>query len=210
TLDNSFNPSGFNLSGFFAGTPRPIRGIVIQQSDNKVVIGGRFNDPPNGRVPLVRLKTDGSRDSSYASIDGNNLPNGMIQIRKLIIQADDRVIAMDRSVWRFNTDGLLDSSFHNVDLLIGQQDCPFGCCSCIGAFTGDFETNNEIFIGGAFSDIDDANGPPGPQHWGVAKLNADGTLDNSFTTSHRVGYKIEPANFLRELDGSTLIAFNRV
>src|SRR5439155_216417 len=43
TLDTSFtNHSDFVPAGFFAGRPRPIRGIQIQ-SDSKIVIGGSFN-----------------------------------------------------------------------------------------------------------------------------------------------------------------------
>jgi uncharacterized delta-60 repeat protein len=208
TLDNSFNPSGFIPAGFFAGTPRPIRGIVIQQSDNKVVIGGRFNDPPlNNRVALVRLNTDGSRDSSYAAINGSNLPpNGMIQIRNLIIQADDRVIAIDRSVWRFNTDGSLDPTFNNVDLRAEQQtDTDFVSAE---AFNIAPTSDGGFLIGGSFSDINDASGPPGPEHWGAAKLHSDGSLDTSFTTSHREGSKIEPGIFTRQTDGSVRIVFN--
>src|SRR5207249_11171490 len=36
------------------------------------------------------------------------------------------------------------------------------------------------------------------------------TLDMGFATSHQVGDKIEPANFFRQSDGSTQIAFNRL
>ncbi|PYL61120.1 MAG: hypothetical protein DMF31_02830, partial [Verrucomicrobia bacterium] len=74
SLDHTgFNASGFAPSGFSGGSPRPIRAIVIQ-SDGKIVIGGRFNGSPNNRIALVRLNTDGSRDFSYAAINGNNLP----------------------------------------------------------------------------------------------------------------------------------------
>ena len=74
-----------------------------------------------------------------------------------------------------------------------------------------FESDGGIFIDGIFSDIDDlAPGPSNGQRWGVAKLTSDGNLDTSFTTSHEEGQKIEPTSFLRESDGSTFIAFNRL
>ncbi len=197
SLDTGFNGSGFVPSGF---SPRPIRGIVIQ-SDGKIVIGGRFNGSPNNRIALVRLNTDGSRDFSYAAINGNNLPpNGMIQIRGVLIQPDDKVIAIDRSVWRFNTDGSLDPTFNNVALLVQQQpDTDFASGE---AFNIARTADGGFLVGGIFTDIDDASGPPGPEYWGAAKLHADGTLDTSFNTSHREGLKIEPSSFARQIDGS--------
>src|SRR5436190_8068863 len=206
TVDSTFNASGFVPAGFSGGGPRPIRGIVIQ-SDGKIVIGGRFNGSPNNRIALVRLNTDGSRDFSYAAINGNNLPpNGMIQIRGVLIQPDDKVIAIDRSVWRFNTDGSLDPTFNNVALLVQQQpDTDFASGE---AFNIAGTADGGFLVGGIFTDIDDASGPPGPEYWGAAKLHADGTLDTSFNTSHREGLKIEPSSFARQTDGSVQIAFN--
>lgn len=205
-VDTTFQPSGFIVSTMIGGVLRPIRGIGIQ-SDGRIVIGGRFNGPPN-RIPLVRLNTDGSRDAGYAAIDGNTLPpDGLLQqIRGLIIQADDKVIAIGRSIWRFNTDGSLDSSFNNVALLVQQQ---FDTAVASGeAFNIAAMTGGGFFIGGVFTDIDDASGPPGPEYWGAAKLHSDGTLDTSFTTSHREGFRIEPGIFTRDTDGSVRIAFN--
>jgi uncharacterized delta-60 repeat protein len=207
TVDNTFNASGFVPSGS-PNSPRPIRGIVIQ-SDNKIVIGGRFNGLYNfSRVPLVRLNTDGSRDTNYAAIEGYTLPpNGIIQVRGVIIQPDDKVIAISRSVWRFNTDGSLDSTFNNVALLVEQQtDTDVASAE---AFTIAPTSDGGFLIGGSFTDIDDpAPGSPGPEYWGVAKLHADGTLDTSFSTSHREGLRIEPGSFARLTDGSVRIAFN--
>jgi uncharacterized delta-60 repeat protein len=221
TLDTGFNASGFAPSGFFAGTPRPIRGIAIQ-SDGKVVIGGRFQvdasfaSNPTGnvfnRLPLIRLNTDGSADQSYGYF-GFLPPDGLIQVRNLIIQQPgDKVIAVSRSVWRFNahtndnTDGSLDPMFYNVALLLQQQfDTDIASAE---AFNIALTSDGGFFIGGIFTDVDDANGPPNGERWGAAKLHADGTLDTSFTTSHKVGSKIEPGNFTRESDGSILTAFN--
>src|SRR5438132_3544024 len=216
TLDTTFKPSSFTPWVDFAGRVRPVRGLVIQ-SDGKIVIGGRFtvsasfaSNPTGGtfkRLPVVRLNPDGTADQSYgyfgfgpADFKANNQTDG------LVIQPDDKVISGGGSIWRFNTDGSLDSSFHNVDLLIGQQDCPFGCA---GAFIIAYGSDGKLLIGGVFSDIDDAAGPVN-HHWGVAKVNSDGTLDASFTTSHQEGEKIEPANFFRQANGSTFISFSRL
>ena len=205
TLDTGFNASGFVSQGFFGGTPKPIRGIVVQ-SDGKIVIGGRFNGPPNNRIPLVRLNADGSRDSSYI-YSGFLPPEGLIQVRNLIIQPDDKVIAVGRSIWRFNsTDGSLDPTFHNPALLIEQQ-FDTDQASAEG-FNIAVTADGGLFIGGIFTEVDDLGGPSNGERWGAVKLHSDGTVDTSFTTSHKEGYKIEPGNFARQTDTSTLIGFN--
>lgn len=207
TLDSSFNASGFVPTGFFNGAPTPLRGIGIQ-SDNKIVIGGRFNGGSCGNhVPLIRLNTDGIRDTDYI-YTACLPPNGLFQVRGLVIDGNDRVIAIGKSIWRFNTDGSLDSMFHNPDLSFAQQSCAQTdiCPEGFNIAFGDAGTT--LFLGGTFSDIDDAGGPSNGERWGAAKFSAsDGSLDTGFTTSGRVGFKIEPNSFLRRADGFTLIGF---
>jgi uncharacterized delta-60 repeat protein len=219
TLDNTFSASGFSpwLDG--AGRVRPIRGIVIQ-SDNKIVIGGRFTvsasfaSNPTGstfkNLPLVRLEPDGTVDQSYGYfgfVPAGRLDKANRQIDGLRVEPGDKVIAIGGSVWRFNSDGSLDSSFSNPDLLVLQQDC--GLPGCAGAYNISGQGDGKLLIAGVFTDINDAAGPSNGERWGVAKLNSDGTLDTGFTTSHRTGNKIEPASFLRLSNGSTFIAFAR-
>ena len=201
TLDQTFDPSGFTPFGLGGGTPRPIRGVAIQ-SDGKIVIGGRFVGGNCGnRVPLVRLNPDGSRDDAYIFADCLP-PNGINQVRNLVKDANDRIIAVDLSMWRFNTDGSLDGTFHNPVFAFAQQCCYEGFNVAFA------DGGTRVFVGGGFSDVDDVAGPPNGERWGAAKFNAtDGSLDTSFTTSGRVGGKIEPNSFLRQGDGFTLISF---
>jgi hypothetical protein len=112
------------------------------------------------------------------------------------------MIAVDFSMWRFNTDGSLDTTFHNPVFALAQQ-----CCyEAFNVALADDDTR--LFVGGDFGDVDDVGGPPNGERWGAAKFNAaDGSLDTSFTTSSRVGDKIEPNSFLRQTDGFTLISF---
>src|SRR5207247_2683685 len=113
-------------------------------------------------------------------------PVGLAQIRDLVIQPDDKVIAVDLSIWRFNTDGSLDSTFHNPSLtFIDGQTCdPFGACGG-EAFNISFaDGGTKLFIGGLFGGVDNSAG----ERWSAAKLNAtDGSLDVSFATSGRTG-----------------------
>ena len=201
TLDQTFNPSGFTPFNFNGGTPWPIRGIAIQ-SDGKIVIGGRFSGGNCGnRVPLVRLNSDGSRDDAYIFADCLP-PNGISQVRNLVKDANDRIIAVDLSMWRFNTDGSLDGTFHNPVFAFAQQCCYEGFNVAFA------DGGTRLFVGGSFSDVDDVGAPPNGERWGAAKFSAaDGSLDTGFTTSGRVGGKIEPNSFLRQADEFTLIGF---
>ncbi|MFZ3376676.1 MAG: putative Ig domain-containing protein, partial [Chthoniobacterales bacterium] len=132
------------------------------------------------------------------------------QIRALVIQADDKVIGVDNSVFRFNNaDGSLDTTFRQPDLLIDRSANGANGLLLAEAFTINLRSDGRILIGGDFSDIDDA--PPLPangERWGVAEFNSDGTLD-SFTTSHRQAYNAYPTSFLRLANGLTLIGFNQ-
>ena len=206
TLDQTFNPSGFTPYGFYGGTPWPIRGIAIQ-SDGKIVVGGRFSGGDcTSHIPLVRLNTDGSLDNSY-TLYADCLPAtqyGSYPVRNLVKDANDGIIAVGVSMWRFNSDGSLDNTFHNPEFAFAQQ------------LSGGEEGYNvafadggaRLFVGGFFSDVDDVGGPPNGERWGAAKFSAiDGSLDTSFVTSGRTGGKIEPNSFLRQVDEFTLISF---
>jgi uncharacterized delta-60 repeat protein len=224
TVDTTFQPSGFQNTFSTGGTRlRPVRGIVIQ-SDARIVIGGRFSVAANflpanttgaqyNLLPLIRLNTNGTADQSYGYFGSmNTADSSFIQIRALVIQPDDKVIGVDTSVWRFNTDGNLDSGFRQPDLLIGRMSAnnlPLTVKSIPDAFTTNLRSDGRVLVAGTFDDVDDA--PPLPangQRSSVAQFNSDGTLDTSFTTSHVLAENAYPTSFLRLPDGHTLIAFN--
>ena len=210
TPDTTFNASGFTPFGFGAGTPRPIRGIAIQ-SGGEIVIGGRFNasNGPPHRVPLVRLNTDGSRDINFAEYNDFLPPYGLgLQVLNVVKGAQDQIIAVGLSMWRFNADGSFDAAFHHPEFSFNRQSCNTGVCLS-AANVAFADGGTRLFVGGEFSGVDDVAGPNG-ERWGAAKFNAtDGLLDPNFTTSARTGYKIQPNSFLRQADGFTLISFGR-
>ena len=194
TADANFNPSGFTQGG----GDSPVRGIVVQ-TDAKIVLAGRFTVGATNGVGLVRLNSDGSRDPTFATATGF-LFNKM---RGLAIQSDGKCVAVDVSVYRFNTDGTLDATFRQPALLIDQS----SASGQQGAFAIDVQPDGRILIGGEFTDIDDENLAPNGSRFGMVRLNSDGTLDPSLTTSHKTGFSIGPTSFARQPDGSTIIGF---
>jgi len=117
SLDTTFNATGFTRFS----PSRPIRGVVVQ-GDGKIIIGGDFaitGGAPD--VPLVRLNSDGSIDQTYIYPPGGSTFFGS-RIRDLVLQPDGKPIAVANSVFRFDTDGTLDSTFSIPVLLDSAPD----------------------------------------------------------------------------------------
>ena len=70
-------------------------------------------------------------------------------------------------MWRFNTDGSLDGTFHNPVFAFAQQ-------CCYEAYNVAFaDGGTRLFVGGYFSDVDDVGAlPPNGERWGAAKFSA--------------------------------------
>lgn len=109
-LDLSFDPG--------IGADSSVR-KVIQLADGKIIIGGyvrNYNGTPVKR--LVKLNTDGSRDTSFTTTTGPNLmvwsileqPNGMLLVNG---QFGTYQGVLKRRLARLYPNGLLDTTFNN-------------------------------------------------------------------------------------------------
>lgn len=140
------------------------------QSDGKILAVGSFIKHDNTPVyNIVRLNTDGTRDSSF------NLQYGLLYIPLCLkIQSDGKILVGSRYettaagvpvplLQRLNTDGTLDTTFNAGG---------FGPNGNIVAM--EVQTDGKIIIGGAFSTYNGVNSVR------FARLNIDGTLDASF------------------------------
>ena len=164
-LDDDFNLN-FNINDNDDGLS--VRAIAID-SDNKIVIGGRFNNMGNiERDEVARLDSDGSLDISFNSptISGRGE-----FVRSLAIQQDNKVLiggsfdnvagAERDSIARLNTNGSLDTSFNPPNI----SGSPIRSILVQSDF--------QILIGGLIQ-LDGST---------VARLNADGSLDPRFDIS---------------------------
>jgi uncharacterized delta-60 repeat protein len=158
SLDASF--------GAGAGANGTVRDVQLQ-GDGKVLIAGEFTNVDGaGRNRLARLNADGSIDASFNS-------SANAAVNTMAIQSSDGKIVIGgeftsvnglarSSVARLNVDGSTDTSF-------GASGGPNGTVADVAV-----QTDGKILIGGAFTNVQ------GVSRGGLARLNADGSVDASF------------------------------
>ena len=161
TKDTSFNiGSGFN---------GPVSSFAIQ-SDGKILVGGNFATfTGSTQNNLIRLNTDGSKDSTFNIESGFN--GG---ITSIAIQSDGKILvggafttyqdSTQNNLIRLNSDGSKDSTF---DIGSGFD---FGIRNgCVK-----IDSNAKILVGGFFTTFNGSS-----QNY-LIRLNSDGTKDTSF------------------------------
>jgi uncharacterized delta-60 repeat protein len=163
TLDATFAPTGTGLNSY-------VRTLTLQP-DGKVLVGGDFTSYDGiQRGHLARLNSDGTLDTTFLQSGSgfNDL------VRAIAVQPDGKIIVVgaynsfngtNRSrVARLNVDGSLDTNF----LQSGS-----GTDGTVGAVA--LQPDGKIVIGGLFFEYTSI-----PRRF-IARLNTDGTLDNTFT-----------------------------
>lgn len=162
-LDTSFDSStGINNAGY-------VNSVAIQP-DGKIIIGGFFQFY-NGvaRNKIARLNANGSLDTTSFN-SGFGVGNG--EVNSISIQSDGKIIiagnfldynSISRSrIARLNTDGSLDTNFN------------LGTGASSRVVSTSIQPDDKIIIGGYFTSYN------GIARSGIARLNADGSLDTDF------------------------------
>lgn len=182
SLDTSFNPG--------TGADDGVNNISIQ-SDGNIIIGGDFTSF-NGttRKYIARLNTDGSHDLSFNPGTGANgsIWNISIQNNGKIIICGNFFIFNGTSIYhiaRLNTDGSLDTSFNPGT---GANDF---------VFTSTIQSDGKIIIGGKFTSYN------GLAINRIARINTDGSLDNSFNPGTGVDFLVRTTSI--QSDGKIII-----
>lgn len=176
-----------------AGADLIVRAVGVQD-DNKIVAGGDFQTF-NGiaKSYLVRLTSTGSIDNDFKIGYGPTDP-----VRDILIQPDGKIlICGDFTVFntktanhilRLNIDGTIDTSFHPVS----------GANNPI--YSMKLQSDNKILISGNFTTYD------GISRNRVARINADGTLDTSFSVG--TGANSIVNDIIIQADGKILVGGN--
>jgi uncharacterized delta-60 repeat protein/uncharacterized repeat protein (TIGR01451 family) len=160
SLDTSFNP-GSGANGFI--------GAIAPTPSGQFIIGGGFGSY-NGtqRVRVARINANGSLDNSFnpgLGADGNIWAVAVQTDGKVIIGGDFNTVGgLARAhVARLNTDGSVDVSF---------DPGATGPNATVWALA--LQSDGKLVIGGEFTTVG------GQTRGGIARLNDDGSLDNSF------------------------------
>jgi uncharacterized delta-60 repeat protein len=149
--------------------PVEIAAIHVQ-SDGRIVLAGISRPWAPG---LLRLMPDGSLDPGFAATDEPN------HYTSLAVQPDEKLLVgalgmqtihgvTRRGVARLNPDGTVDTSFMDPRVMF---DTPLkgGGVQCVA-----LQQDGKVLIGGQFLSVG------GLSRRGIARLNADGSLDSSF------------------------------
>lgn len=179
---------------------------LAAQADGKLLIGGTIRFV-NGvaRTGIARLNIDGSLDTSFNPVLGGNAFGGTLSIGELAVQSDGKILIAGSfgsvngtprvALTRLNADGNLDLGF-NFTASAGAS---------ISALA--IQPDGKILVGGGFDTVG------GTARNGIARINADGTIDTTFDPGSGTGmFGGGPNRFALQLDGKVLMSgfFNSV
>lgn len=153
TVDNSFNVgTGFNSNAF----------VIKILSDDSVLVGGQFTSyDGTSSSRIAKLGVNGTIDLTFA---GNVSLND--QVHAIEVDGNDDIYVggwFSNRIIRLNEDGTTDGTFN-----VGS-----GFNDRVNVIQ--IQPNGKLIVGGWFNQYDGSNCNPG-----VARLNTDGTVDNSF------------------------------
>jgi len=174
--------------------PHRIYHVAIQPDGRVVIAGG------NSSQHVSRLLPSGALDSSFTAFSNSSL----FILNDLALQADGKILIGDQTIGtvpvnlfiRFNVDGTRDASF---DTGTGFQLLTPGR---VGGFA--VQPDNKVIIGGKFDRINNAS------RYCLARLNEDGSLDDSFQVStsgaNRFNQIYEIHNLALQSDGKIIVS----
>lgn len=164
--DNSFTTG----KGFFWVGSAPAVGAITIQSDGKYLISGNFTSFDNNTAyRLVRLNTNGSYDNTFKFSGLDKAANHMVIQKdgKIVIGGDFNKIGSKTvyKIARLWPAGQLDTTGFMVGS--GFDESVF----CLAV-----QSDDKLYAGGFFSSFN------GVSNNSLIRLNANGSLDNTFTT----------------------------
>jgi uncharacterized delta-60 repeat protein len=157
---------------------------MLIQPDNKIIVVGSINmGSGNDDIAVVRYNSDGSLDNSFGT-------NGIVNVdfngknddaSSVALQSDGKIVVVGRAqnasnnnsdiaVIRLTSNGTLDNSFATNGKY--QLD--------VDGFAGDLALDVALQTDGKIVFVGKAGGPDWMNKNAVIRLNANGTLDNTF------------------------------
>lgn len=179
SLDSSFNASGMVRTSFPGGSYSNSYSVA-EQPDGKILVGGYvitdFSAPPS--FALVRYNMNGLVDSSFG-VEGKVITSQGTEAFSLAIQSDGKILLSgyfydkgkyDFAVARFNSNGILDSSFNLTGIVITAVNSGYDISNCMT-----IQPDGKIILAG-FADSSVA----------LVRYNTKGILDSTFGTNGKI------------------------
>jgi len=174
SLDNSFS-----LPTSAMGAGDQIRALAVQ-SDGRIVVGGyftNFNSVVMKRI--ARLNYDGSLDSQFNPGSGADSP--VYAVAETFVNGDRKIVVgggfsllngrVVNGIGRLNDDGTPDTAFNAGGL--GAN----GTVYALAVYPTNSPFAGRVVIGGDFTQVNGINAGH------IARLNADGSMDPTFTNA---------------------------
>jgi uncharacterized delta-60 repeat protein len=191
SMDTNFNVGSFSTYGY----DTVILSIAVQ-SDGKVLVSGYLATANGTNVTsgIARLNSNGSLDNSFNSGTGAN-----DHVHSVTVQSDGKVLiggsftdfngTPRNSIARLNANGSLDLTFNPGTGVVPNS------YSMVNSLV--VQSDGKVLIGGSFITVNGTNRNR------MARLNADGSLDNGFYPGRGLEY---PAYSLKvQPDGKVLV-----
>jgi len=217
-LDPGFSRDGKRMTDFHGGAD--LAQAVALQADGKIVVVGQTyqnNDYSNEDFAIARYTPGGKLDDSFGTKGRvtTDFPGLAAVPSAVLVQPDGKILvaggafplfvfAGNFKLARYNPDGTLDAGFGNGGIVTTN----FGAGSF--AFDLALQPDGKIIAAGTvfvdFSSDDSSN-----TDFGLARYNADGTLDPSFGTGGKVltdfdGFNDDAMAVLLQPDGKIVAA----
>jgi uncharacterized delta-60 repeat protein len=187
SIDSTFNSASFTRTGSVS--------TLTVQADGKILVGGSFAYQSESRFNIARLNPDGSLDSSFDLLQGS--PCG--SVNRIAIQPDGKLIIAGGfvdsresssctgiprdAIARLNANGSFDSSF-DAHLHFGNTITSLA-----------LQPDGKFVISGPNLDFDGTN----LHNEHIARLNQDGSRDNTFADSFPTSVGTSGSTIISEL-----------
>lgn len=180
SLDNTFDMDGKLVGDYYQGNSG-VNATVVQ-SDGKIVTAGSTWNGTNFDFSIVRYNANGSLDNTFSddgkqATDFGSTDEGV----SVVVQPNGKIIVGGSSnttfaIARYNTDGSLDATFSDDGKLIIAMG--FSDLAKSVALQADGKV---VLVGHTYIDTNYDSA-----YFAIARINTNGTLDNSFSGDGKV------------------------
>ena len=189
SLDNSFSSDGKVTLNI--GTGFSVANCIIEQADNKIIVGGYARNSSNKDFALARFNSDGTLDNSFDG-DGILLTDFGLgyeeEIYSINIQNDGKIVVAGTSsnniatisyfaLARYNVNGTLDNTFSSDGLVTSS----IGSSNNDALYSMDIQNDGKIVAEGSTYNTSITN-----FNMAIARYNIDGSFDNTFNSNGKL------------------------